>query len=836
MTQDNKNLKPENLQSNSLSPESDPKADITQTLSSPLVPKSVEEIDKTSDFAAVPLKNPNEELKATASLSTPLITPKNASPEQTLVSAVSPHKEICPGTEALSIAESKSSLIMSRQSRSLSIKRTFGNKFKSLISIAGYHRPVFYWLIFLAALLGLFYHLSFIDNFESAAYDRMYKFKNDIPVSQNIIIAEINDDCKNLYGKMGAWPWSRKIHAQVISNLREFFKPLRIGVDILFLDPSNDSVSDFALARTIKKAGNVYLPYIFEFSEETGKSFSERIQGILEPWDKIKNSSVSLGFINFTEDKDGKLRRIPLLIPYQKEFKIHLAFKMLLDHLNVTLSDLKIEKGNSISFTDKNNTNYSIPIDNDYQMLLCWPGAWQKTFRHVSCLDIIQVTAAQKLEGIKSAIDPTQYKDSFILIGDTTTASVDMRPTPFDKRCPLVNVHAVLINQMLHHYFIRSISPVFGFSFSYLVGIMVVYFALTFSPLKTLISSTILFILIFSISLIFLIYCNLWLGPVKPLLIILITLVFITSYSHIRFKDHVDLKLSFEQKLSMADARLPQFRHNLKIGEYSNIQELGRGGMAVVYRGTSKKGKDFAIKVISPECLARDKLFKYRFKREIETMKKVDSPFVIHIYDHGNYQGVLYYVMELFPAGDLADNILRLSKITDWKWIIDFFTQLTEGLKAIHDVKLIHRDIKPANIMMNDQNVVKIADFGLAKPVEEGQILTSVGQVLGTPAYLAPELCTGESPGYAADIYAMGIVFYEIISAYRPFQEFSNMAALIQAKLKAPIPSIKLRRYDIPDPLAIIIDKMIAFNTSDRYSSCNDILRDLNSFKTSLKA
>ena len=673
-----------------------------------------------------------------------------------------------------------------------------------------------------------------MDNFESAAFDRLYKLKHNIPVSQNVVIAEINDDCKNLYGKMGAWPWSRKIHAQVISNLHEYFKPLMIGIDILFLDPSSDPVSDFALAKIIKKAGNVYLPFTFEFSEETDKPFSDRIQGMLEPWEKIKNSSASLGFINFSEDKDGKLRRVPLLIPYENTFKPHMAFKMLLDYLGVDFSELLIKKGKYIAFSDKNNIPYKIPIDENYQMILAWPGAWDKTFRHISCLDVVQTTAAKKLEGIQSAVNPDQYSDAFMIIGDTTTASVDMRPTPFDKRCPLLNVHAVIINQILNQYFIRTLSPILSFCIYFLAGVLVIYFSLSYNPLKAVVLSSVLFITVFCISLIFILYFNIWIEPVKPLLTILLTLVFITSYSHIRFKDHVDLKLSFEQKLSMADARLPQFRHNLKIGEYSNIQELGRGGMAVVYRGTSKEGKDYAIKVINPECLARDKLFKYRFKREIETMKKVDSPFVIHIYDNGNYQGVLYYVMELFPAGDLADNIPRLSKLTDWKWISNLLIQLTEGLKAIHDVKLIHRDIKPANIMMNDQSIVKIADFGLAKPVEEGQILTSVGQVLGTPAYLAPELCTGESPGYAADIYAMGIVFYEIVSAYRPFQEFNNMAALIQAKLKAPIPSVKLRRYDIPPALAIIIDKMIAFNTSARYDSCEAILKDLIAFNASL--
>jgi serine/threonine protein kinase len=208
-------------------------------------------------------------------------------------------------------------------------------------------------------------------------------------------------------------------------------------------------------------------------------------------------------------------------------------------------------------------------------------------------------------------------------------------------------------------------------------------------------------------------------------------------------------------------------------------------------------------------------------------MKRVQHPNVIRVFESGNYQGILYYSMELFLAGDLSDQMKELSKLQDWDWCTHLFDQLVSGMKAIHDAGLIHRDIKPSNIMMNKQRDVKIADFGLARHIEDEHILTTMGQVVGTPAYLSPEQILGEPPTYAADIYAMGIVFYELLSGSRPFQECTSMPSLMQAKMQSPIPPIQTHRMEIPNTLCALVDKMIAFKVKDRYQNCGDILRDL---------
>ncbi|MBN2143346.1 MAG: CHASE2 domain-containing protein [Candidatus Aureabacteria bacterium] len=732
---------------------------------------------------------------------------------------------ISPRTEKGWVSEQ---LIKSRKiPLSQSIKRTLENGLNRFIGGCHYHKPSFAWMFCLFLLVVVFFIAPVFDKFEWIAFDQMFKFNKHVPVSKDIVIAQINDNCKELYGRMGTWPWSRKIHASIIDNLNKFFKPNMIAMDILFIGPSADEVADIALAKKIRTAGNVYLPLCFNLSAKEEKRIKDRIQGMEKPHELFQTGIKGTGHINYVPDKDGKIRRIPLLIPYKNQFIPHLAFQMALDYLGVKMEQVKIEKGPFVCFTDPKGASYSIPVDDDFQMILAWPGSWEKSFDSISCMDIIRASASEQLEGVESLIDPVQYQNKVMIIGDTTVGSVDLKPTPFDTHCPMVYSSATVLNQIINKTFIRTLSKKFSLIICFLLAVIVGLFAIHYSPLRGLVLTGLVFILILSGSIVFLLYLHVWIEVVKLLLTVSVTFLLLGTYSHMRFKDHVDLKLSFEQKLSMADANLPQLKANLKIGNYSRITELGRGGMAIVYKGTGKDGKEYAIKVINPECLAKDKLFKFRFKREIETMRRVVHPNVIRIYESSSYQGVLYYAMELFMAGDLASHMSQISKMTDWKWMAHLFIQLASGLKAIHDAGLIHRDIKPANIMMNDEYVVKIADFGLAKPVEEGQILTTLGQVLGTPAYLAPELCSGEMPGFSADIYAMGIVFFEAASGYRPFQECLTMVALMQAKLKGSMPSVKLRRPDLPDFLAGIIDKMTAFKPQDRYSNCGDIIRDL---------
>ena len=706
------------------------------------------------------------------------------------------------------------------------LKESIKIKFESLPYIWNSCQTTIAWFSLVMILIAVFFTISWFAESELRSLDKRFLLKKNIPQSEKIVLAEINDDSVKIGNGLGYWPWSRKIHASILNHLKLYFNPELVAFDVLFLTPT-DKKSDFIFSRMIQKMGCVYLPFVFNLSKNKQLNLSGKITGIEEPYRPFKKGIAGTGYINAPVDIDGNYRRVPLLLKYKNKWEPQLAFKIALDYLGVSLQDLIIEPGNYIKFKDKNNLLYKIPVDKEYQMIIGWVGTWEESFRHISCLDIIQVIEAKKMKKKSATLDVDSLQNKIIIIGELTTGSIDVRKTPYEDNCPMVLTHALILNQIFNRYFIKEIPVWVNFLYCILLAIFISYITLNYSPMKGLFVSVIFIILVYLFSNLLFVKFNLILNMIRPFYTVISTFLLLGTYNHIRFKDHVDLKLSFEQKLSMADGKLPQFRTNLNIGEYSNITELGRGGMAIVYKGRGKDGNEYAIKVISPECLAKDKLFKYRFKREIATMKKVSHNNVIRVFSSGTYQGVLYYSMEYFKAGDLGEHLNDLHNIKDWKQLAGFIQSLFKGLKAIHDAGLIHRDIKPANIMMNDAFEIKIADFGLAKSVDEGQILTTVGQVLGTPAYLAPELCKGSDPSVQADIYAMGIIVYEIISGVRPFSECSTLAALMQLKLQSNIPTIKLKRIDITDEFAEIVDKLVATDPSGRYITADEVIDDL---------
>lgn len=741
-------------------------------------------------------------------------------------------KSVSPGgaTESMNIHTKKS-----MPSIPFKMARTVENLGKTFVGEVSMHSGVFVLIFIISVVVIILFKLPLMDHFELRAYDlRVSKYQN-VKISPDLVLVEIQDECIREFGQ---WPWPRTMHAAFLNILYDVYRPLLVGFDILFLDPSRiaqpaevaqesgtkDKLIDLSFSKAISSSGNIFLPGVMD------KSSQETLPVFTKPLDMFLKNSLGYGHINYNVDPDGTVRRVPLVIKTAEGWIPHMAFTMVLNYLGVAMKDLDIIPGEKIEFTEVNGEINSIPIDESGQMLLLYPGKWGEKFRHVAYRDIRQAKAAANFEHIEYRVAPEVLKDKILITGmGATTGSVDYKPTPVQSEYPLMGVHAVIMNQIINKSYIHIVSPLWNLGFCFLLAMLIGFFAMNYSPFRGLTLTLLTLGMVICVSFIFLLYCDLWIELVRPVITISLTYIILGTYSHVKFKDHVDLKLTFEQKLNMADARLPQFRPNLKIGTYSQIRELGRGGMAIVYEGTGKDHKKYAIKVINPEMLSKEG-FKFRFKREIMTMKKVVHPNVIRVYDSGTYQGVLYYAMELFPAGDLGEHMSRLSKVRDYEWMKTFLLQLLDGLGAIHDAGLIHRDIKPANIMMNDQSEIKLADFGLAKSADEGQLLTTVGQVLGTPAYLSPEVCMGEEPDFSADIYAMGIVFYEILTGYRPFQECATMAVLMQSKLRNPIVPVIQKNSEIPGKLANIVDKMVAKNKHERYATTQEVRQDLIQF------
>ena len=201
---------------------------------------------------------------------------------------------------------------------------------------------------------------------------------------------------------------------------------------------------------------------------------------------------------------------------------------------------------------------------------------------------------------------------------------------------------------------------------------------------------------------------------------------------------------------------------SLADGRYAILEELGTGGMAVVYRARdSELDRDVAIKVLA-EHLASDIEFRRRFLRESRLAAGLSHPNVVSVYDGGETDGRPYIVMEYVQGVTLAGELARRGRIATDE-TIGLATQVCAGLEHAHAMGLVHRDVKPQNLLLRADGVLKIADFGIARAVE-GTQLTEAGTVLGTAVYLSPEQASGEQVSPAADIYSLGAVMYELIA------------------------------------------------------------------------
>jgi serine/threonine-protein kinase len=212
-----------------------------------------------------------------------------------------------------------------------------------------------------------------------------------------------------------------------------------------------------------------------------------------------------------------------------------------------------------------------------------------------------------------------------------------------------------------------------------------------------------------------------------------------------------------------------------RIGRYEIKGEVGRGGMATVYRGYDPRfGREVAVKVLPP-ALLHDPQFRARFEREAQTVATLEHPAIVPVHDFGEEDGRLYLVMRLMVGGSLADK-LQQGPITIEE-AARIFGRLATALDSAHLRGIVHRDLKPANILFDQWDEPYLSDFGIVKLMEgDSATLTGTGGILGTPAYMSPEQVLGnEALDGRSDVYALGVILYEALSGQRPYKSDTPM-------------------------------------------------------------
>ena len=257
---------------------------------------------------------------------------------------------------------------------------------------------------------------------------------------------------------------------------------------------------------------------------------------------------------------------------------------------------------------------------------------------------------------------------------------------------------------------------------------------------------------------------------------------------------------------------------------YEIIKTIGEGGMANVYLANDTiLDRKVAIKVLRGD-LSNDEKFIRRFQREALSVSNLSHPNIVEVYDVGEEDGQYYIVME-YIEGKTLKQLLKKRETLTLTEVIDIMLQLTDGLAHAHESYIIHRDIKPQNIMILDNGLVKITDFGIATALNATQ-LTQTNSVMGSVHYLPPEQANGKSATVKSDIYSLGILMYELITGSVPFKG-DNAVEIALKHMKEKIPSIRKQNPTIPQTVENIVIKATAKNPRNRYDSVKEMHEDL---------
>jgi hypothetical protein len=261
-----------------------------------------------------------------------------------------------------------------------------------------------------------------------------------------------------------------------------------------------------------------------------------------------------------------------------------------------------------------------------------------------------------------------------------------------------------------------------------------------------------------------------------------------------------------------------------RIGKYVLEQQIGHGGMAVVFRARDDQlGRLVALKIMAPS-VASDAEFRQRFVRESRAAAAVDDPHIIPVFEAGESAGVLFIAMRYVAGGDVRSLLARAGPLSvDQASAI--LVSVASALDAAHAAGLVHRDVKPGNMLMDVRtgrpDHVYLADFGLTKATSGAVTLTSTGRFLGTADYAAPEQIGGRRLDGRADQYALACAAVEMLTGQTPFP-LENIMAVLFAHRSRPPPPLSARRHGLPAELDAVLGRALAKSPGDRYRSCGD--------------
>lgn len=268
----------------------------------------------------------------------------------------------------------------------------------------------------------------------------------------------------------------------------------------------------------------------------------------------------------------------------------------------------------------------------------------------------------------------------------------------------------------------------------------------------------------------------------------------------------------------MTDAPQPEDLSGKQIGGYEILNIIGHGGMATVYRARQVSMQRIVALKVLPRQLMQDDTYLQRFHREVEIVSRLEHRNIVPVHDFGEFEGQPYIVMRYMPAGSV-DDLLGRGPL-DFDLSLKIIEQIAPALDYAHSKGVLHRDLKPSNILMDDNGDAYLTDFGIARVLGEnrGGISITTRHVVGTPAYMSPEQAQGQALDNRSDLYALGVMLFEMTTGQRPFHADTPYGVAVLQVTAAP-PAPRNINPNIPPALEVTIQRMLKKKPAERFHS-----------------
>ena len=639
--------------------------------------------------------------------------------------------------------------------------------------------------LLVSLLLSALHLAGAFESFDLRLLDWRFRLRGERPASDAIAIVGVDDATIHAYG---SWPVRRDQYALLISALEEA-RAGAIAVDLQFPDDLNqDPAWNHLLAQVTGNHENVVHAIRFDAEGADPRPLTPDAERILRsqglpgeggpapraasvalPFPELLSAARSLGHVTAIVDPDGAIRRLPMLIRHEDLLYASLALRSYGAYRGWRSPESVHWSGRAAVVEWPTGGRTRLPVGDDGSTAIDFAGDREAFDRSYSMLKVLRWYVAGDSARLREA-----FAGKIVLIGlvSARELSEEVGPTPFAAATPLVYVHASAMDNLLRDRFL--VRPPRWLHASLLVGLggmigwgfvaLPIVWAGIVMGLATVLLAGIDHALFAGLAIDVPPTAALALAPLIYTAIGTHRYLFLERRSRQREKD-------IREGRSVQQRFLPEALIGQRLSHFEIVEKLGAGGMGVVYRGRDRHlARDVAVKVLTGASLA-DEEMRRRFRHEALALSRLNHPRIATIFDFDSQDGTDFLVMEFVPGASLSD-VLEHGPLPESN-ALAVAIDVADALEAAHAHGVLHRDLKPANVMLTTDGRAKILDFGVAKILGDSTTtstgLTKTGTVVGTMAYLAPELLTGREADARTDVYGLGMVLFEILTGVRPF-------------------------------------------------------------------